>query len=390
MAFPSTLSTFNRPSANDRLNSPSHSALHNTVSSALGQVEAVVGVNGINSVVGTMMYDLRSPASKGGGHIQGAAFGGTGQTSFTKGDILVAQSASVLSKLSAGADGATLVARSSSPVGIVWSPGSTPTVTSFLSSGTWSKPSFLSAAYIEVWGGGGSGGNSTLLTDAASGGGGGAYNVLFVNASILGLTELAMVGLGGASVTGAADGNPGGMTVFGVSSLVSAFGGAQGVKTATGAGGGGGGGIASVGVNSASNTNGGPGGGYARGVASVGGVGGDSTYGGGAGGSSDGTTCFSGGNAVFGGAGGGASDDGDSAGGNGGNSLFGGAGGGGGGAQSGANRAGIGGVSRWGGNGGGSVAGAPGSVPGGGGAGNLNNGTSGKGGDGKIVITEYY
>ncbi len=95
MAFPSTLSTFNRPTPTDRLNSPSHSALHNTVSSALGQVEAVIGVEGSASVVGSLQYLIKSPASNGGGHVQGAAFGGTGQTTFTKGNLLVAQSASV-------------------------------------------------------------------------------------------------------------------------------------------------------------------------------------------------------------------------------------------------------------------------------------------------------
>ena len=88
MAFPSTLSSFNRPTTTDRLNNPSHSALHNTVSSALRQIEAVIGVTGSASVVGTMMSDLRSPASDGGGHIQSANKGGTGQTTFIKGDIL--------------------------------------------------------------------------------------------------------------------------------------------------------------------------------------------------------------------------------------------------------------------------------------------------------------
>ena len=72
MAFPSTLSTFSKPASTDRLNSPSHSGLHNTVSSALGQVEAVIGVDGANSVLGTIMSDLRNPDSPGGGHVQAA------------------------------------------------------------------------------------------------------------------------------------------------------------------------------------------------------------------------------------------------------------------------------------------------------------------------------
>lgn len=118
--FPSTLSTFNRPTTTDRLNSPSHSALHNTVSSALGQVEAVMGARGDSSVVGTINSAVFSPGSTGGGHVQGAAFGGTGQTTFAKGDILVAQSASILSKLSVGANGQVLSIDSSQSSGIKW------------------------------------------------------------------------------------------------------------------------------------------------------------------------------------------------------------------------------------------------------------------------------
>lgn len=120
MPFPSVLNTFNRPTATDRLNSPSHSALHNTVSSALGQVEAVIGVEGPSSVVGTFQYLVKSPASDGGGHIQTVNKGGTGLTSYTKGDLLVATSSSVLTKLSSGVDGRALVANSSVAAGMEW------------------------------------------------------------------------------------------------------------------------------------------------------------------------------------------------------------------------------------------------------------------------------
>lgn len=121
MPFPSVLSSFNRPQPTDRLNSPSHSALHNTVSSAVGQLEAVVGLADSNSVLGTIIGDLRSPASSGGGHIQTANVGGTGQTTFSKGDVLIASNASVLSKLSVGLDGSFFQADSASPTGIKWS-----------------------------------------------------------------------------------------------------------------------------------------------------------------------------------------------------------------------------------------------------------------------------
>lgn len=118
--FPSTLSTFNRPSPTDRLNSPSHSALHNTVSSALGQVEAVIGVDGANSVVGTLQYLIKSPASDGGGHVQSANKGGTGQTTYTKGDLLVASSSSVLTKLATGISGQTLLVNTTTASGVEW------------------------------------------------------------------------------------------------------------------------------------------------------------------------------------------------------------------------------------------------------------------------------
>jgi hypothetical protein len=123
--FPSVLNTFARPVTTDKLNSPSHSALHNTVSSALGQVEAMIGVVGDASVVGTLSYDVRSPASNGGGHIQTANKGGTGQITYAKGDTLVAKSASVLSKLSIGLDNDVLIADSATDTGVKWgtSPG---------------------------------------------------------------------------------------------------------------------------------------------------------------------------------------------------------------------------------------------------------------------------
>ena len=118
--FPSVLSIFNQTNPTDLLSSPSHSALHDTVSSAVGQIEAVVGVDGANSILGTVMSDLRNPDSGGGGHVQTANKGGTGQTAYTKGDILVATSASVLSKLAIGVDGQAVVADSSVASGVKW------------------------------------------------------------------------------------------------------------------------------------------------------------------------------------------------------------------------------------------------------------------------------
>lgn len=124
MPFPSVLNSFNRPTTTDRLDSPSHSTLHNTVSSAVGQIEQVIGLS-TTSVAGSLFYDIRSPDSNGGGHVQTANKGGTGQTSFTKGDLFVATSSSVISKLAVGVDGQILVANSSVAAGLNWGAGGT-------------------------------------------------------------------------------------------------------------------------------------------------------------------------------------------------------------------------------------------------------------------------
>lgn len=119
MPFPSTFSTIPRPAASDRLNNPSHSALHNTTSSALGQVEAVIGL--ASSAIGTIIGDLRNAASNGGGHVQTPPKGGTGQTTFTKGDLLVGINTSTIGKLAVGtSDGNVLQVDSSVASGIKW------------------------------------------------------------------------------------------------------------------------------------------------------------------------------------------------------------------------------------------------------------------------------
>jgi hypothetical protein len=98
-----------------------------------GQVIDAVDVNSpdneitaIQSFVGTqsstfgITYDLRSPNSGGGGHVQTANKGGTGQISYNKGDLLVATSSSVLAKLGAGTDGQALIVNSSVAAGVNW------------------------------------------------------------------------------------------------------------------------------------------------------------------------------------------------------------------------------------------------------------------------------
>lgn len=118
MPYPSTLGIFTDPTAGDRLNSPSHSSIETAQNTGLEEIQAFVGTE--SSAIGTIFYDVRAAASDGGGHVQSANKGGTGQTSFTKGDLLVATSSSVLSKLAAGADGLALVADSSVAAGVAY------------------------------------------------------------------------------------------------------------------------------------------------------------------------------------------------------------------------------------------------------------------------------
>jgi hypothetical protein len=118
--FPSIFTSFNIVSPTDKLNAPSHSALENTQSSAIGQLQAFIGRSGDASTIGTLLYQIRSSDSDGGGHVQTANKGGTGQTSFNKGDILVAQSSSVISKLAVGSDTFLLQVASTQSVGVQW------------------------------------------------------------------------------------------------------------------------------------------------------------------------------------------------------------------------------------------------------------------------------
>ena len=380
--FPSILNTFTRPTTTDKLNSPSHSALHNSVSSALGQVQAFLGVVGDGSVVGTLSYDVRSPASNGGGHIQGVNKGGTGQTSFIKGDILVAQSSSVLTKVVVGTDGYRLTANSSTASGVTWTSGSA-TISSFLTDGIWTKPNGLNYIVVECWGGGGSGAKETTSFGGGGGGGGGYVSNLFPS-SLLGATEAVNIGIGGASVATVSNGNVGGNTVFGTSSLLIAYGGGGGSKNIAGnslqGGGGGGGGAFGAGATPNASPNGGRGG---R-PSSASSVMGDNSMGGGMGAYAGEVGFYS----FWGGGGGGSGGVNTGTATGGGNSFYG--GGGGGGAVNTSGTLGPGGISNFGGNGGAGALdnGVAGSIPGGGGGGSGAT-KSGSGGNGKVIIYEY-
>ncbi len=180
MAYPSVLSTLATPQPTDRLSSPSHSTLHQNENSAIIEIERFVGLD--SSVLGTLVGDVRNPLSNGGGHVQTANKGGTGQTTFNKGDLLVGQNSSTLTKLAVGTDGFGIVADSTAPLGVTWRQTPALNYQSFISNGIWSKPTGLSGneiTVIQAWGGGGGGGNITNGTAGAAGGGGGGAFVQF-------------------------------------------------------------------------------------------------------------------------------------------------------------------------------------------------------------------
>lgn len=371
--WPSVLTTFSYPNPTDRLNNPSHSGVERAQNSVISQMQTFIGTQ--SSVQGTLLYDVRSPLSDGGGHIQTANKGGTGQTNYNKGDILVASSSSVLTKLAVGSDGATLTVDSAAQTGLSWT-NAVANVQSFISTGTWNRPSIATMIYVQLWGGGGGGDTSSLR--GGGGGGGGAYINGWFPSSVLGTSQLVSIGAGGIH------GGVGGNTVFGtISSLLTAYGGGGGYGNTPGSDqgtGGGGGGSNEVGNDGVMGT-GGAGGGILGAAAGA-----NSTFGGAGGASSGGGT---GGMSVQGGAGGGAgSTNGSGGGGNGGTSTYGGGGGGGAGSVLGA-----GGRSLFGGSGGNggarsSIAGINGSVPGGGGGGSV-DGSAGSGGAGKAIIMSF-
>ena len=130
MPYPSTLTSFNNPGPLDRLNSPSHSSVETAQNTGLTELQTYIGVitGASASAVGTLLYDIKAPDSNGGGHVQTAIKGGTGQTTYTKGDVLVGQSSSTLTKVAVGTDGQILSANSSVATGISWINDSRPKV----------------------------------------------------------------------------------------------------------------------------------------------------------------------------------------------------------------------------------------------------------------------
>jgi hypothetical protein len=282
--FPTTsIDSFPTPASGQPLSNPNHITDTVNMHDAIVALETKVGVNN-SSVITSLDYLVKDSGSNGGGHIQTANKGGTGQTSFNKGDILVAQSSSVLSKLAASpTNGYALITDDSQANGLKWgTPGNKPTIRTYGYSSsviTWTKPSTLSYLTVELVGPGGGGGAAQGgggTSSAGGGGGGGAYTKKWFSASVLGATEQLTIGLKGAGGTvNANNGSTGSTTVFGASSLLSAVSGGGGTGSNGVIAGGGVGGVASGGdinidgedgtdsflvFTASPNANGGPGG----------------------------------------------------------------------------------------------------------------------------------
>jgi hypothetical protein len=121
--------------------------------------------------------------------------------------------------------------------------GSSAVMTPYTSgSGNWTIPSAGTFVLVRAWGGGGSGGKGGATSSDAGGGGGGAYaERLYLKSDLgsVGGTVAYSVASGGAALTVAGSGNPGGNSTFGSgATLLTAYGGAGGQGNATGGGGG--------------------------------------------------------------------------------------------------------------------------------------------------------
>lgn len=262
-SFPTSLQDLDptRGTTGQALSNPNHITHHTTEDDTIEALQTKVGVDS-SAVATSIDYLLKNTSSSNPGH----------KHTFTSlSDFNV----------SSPADKEVLKYNSSSGK---WEnkTGAIPTVHAFTGSGTWSKPSGLRYAVIELVGAGGGGGGGA----GGGGGGGGGYSRKIVDAGSLGATETVTIGAAGtAGATGSppTQGGSGGTTSFGSHCQGSGGGGGSISSTSPNTEGGGAGGVGSGGdINI--NGNGGTAGAIYSASNNVlyGGAGGGSYFGGGA------------------------------------------------------------------------------------------------------------